>query len=220
MSNKHAYLAALLWLSLAGAVAGCQQAPEREQEAVKAPPKATPEKVVAALDDGNEPAGLKRSAAAATGIDAIAGRWKVLESKGGTSQAAGQITGAIAEFYPESLRWSYRPKGAKGLNQLCREPVIAPLEKPAAKSALADDLEPLIDRSIKQAEGSTAQQILCAAGGDWGPKSGADFIILSDGRIAMRWHGGASIILERMVQAAPKQDMTREDYAADSYSKN
>lgn len=144
-------------------------------------------------------------------IDTIEGGWRVVAS----SRARSDLKGAIAEIYPEAVTWSYLPKGAQVERQFCREPLLEDLSAERSKST-ADGLAAPLLKGTKQPAQSQVHELKCAKGGEWGPASGTDMILLEDGSLRIGWMDGETLTLRRLDRVAPKDNMQPEDYAADT----
>lgn len=152
-------------------------------------------------------------------IEEISGGWRVTSvegAKAGSENA--NMKGAIAEIYPESARWSYKPKGAGKLDGFCQEPVAGIVRTNPAQAASKKRFDV---GGKKIAENAVAHELLCGGGGEFGKADGAgtDFALLSPDQMAMTWDDGTVLILEKMERPSPKEDMKPEDYRASDYDR-
>ena len=211
-----AIAAALTALLLSGC--GLLDNAPAEQESAKAvasPPVASSEAVA------------KKSATAtsATGdaieqeltIEEISGGWKVARIEGAKPGSAdANMTGAIAEIYPESASWSYKPKGAGALDDFCQEPVAGIVSSDAARRAVKNRFakggKPIANSAVPH-------ELMCGGGGQFGDSEGAgtDIALIGPNEMAMTWDNGTVLILQRMDRPAPNEDMKPEDYRASDY---
>lgn len=152
-------------------------------------------------------------------IEEIAGGWRVARVEGAKagSQSANMI-GAIAEIYPESASWSYKPKGAGALNDFCQEPVAGIVRSTAAQKAVKDRLAVPGKRIADKA---VPHELMCGGGGSFGDSegSGTDIALIAPDNMAMTWDDGTVLILEKMDRPAPKDDMQPQDYRASDYNR-
>ena len=127
------------------------------------------------------------------------------------------MKGAIAEIYPESASWSYKPKGAGALNDFCREPVAGIVRKQSAQEAVKDRFAA---GGKRIADKAVAHELMCGGGGAFGDSDGAgtDIALIAPDRMAMTWDDGSVLILQRMKRATPEKNMKPEDYRASDYN--
>lgn len=132
-----------------------------------------------------------------------------------SANQAPAIQGAIAEVYPESLRWSYKPAGATGLDDYCQAPVAGIVLQAAALVNMAADVKTAQERlKIATAQLGHPHEWLCSGGGSWGPsdQAGTDFVLVSNNHMLMRWQQGSMLYLEKLQRVAPKANMQGKDY--------
>lgn len=179
---------------------GCERAPEP-----------------VAPDPEGELAESSKRAAAPTGadkgltLDAIAGGWRVVSS----SREDSTLIGAIAEIYPETIAWSYRPGAAMALEPVCREPVLEDLG--AERSAEATrDLAARLLKGGREVAKSRPHEIRCASGDQWGPPSGTDLVLSESGKLLVGWENGEVLALVKLERPAAKDPMEPGDYKADT----
>lgn len=125
--------------------------------------------------------------------------------------------GAIAEIYPESLNWSFRPRGGEAMDDFCEDPVSGVIASEAAAAKIRRKFAPAMRKfGIDPKTAGRPHEFLCS-GGSWGASEaeGADFIPVGDDRILLRWTEGNIILLERLGRVAEKKDLTPQDYLAD-----
>jgi len=151
-------------------------------------------------------------------IEALAGGWRVVAVVNAAGKSASQaqaIQGAIAEVYPESLRWSYQPAGATGLNDYCQAPVAGIVLQAAALANITADFTPAQQRlKIAKSQLGHPHEWLCSGGGSWGPsdQAGADFVLVGKHHMLMRWQQDTVLYLEKLRRVAPKANMQGKDY--------
>ena len=151
-------------------------------------------------------------------IEAISGGWRVARVEGAKpGSETANMKGAIAEIYPESARWSYKPKGAGALNDFCQEPVPGIVRTAGAQRAVKDRFAKSGQRIADKA---VAHELMCASGGAFGDSDGAgtDIALIKPGTMAMTWDDGTVLILEQINRPDAKETMKPEDYRATDYN--
>ena len=211
MSNSRLLQFALIPVFSALALTGCQRDSHNSNTENTGPDSATPTAKLAPAPGIGEIRSQDNAGERTLNLSEIEGGWRVVAS----STKGSPVIGAIAEIYPESLSWSYRPDGATGLDQLCQEPVLGNFheerserENRAMTKAIAG---PRADLAV-----APPHEVLCAKGGAWGPDAGSDVVLLDDGKLLMTWNDGQRLELERLVRPEAKAEMESEDYKADS----
>lgn len=154
-------------------------------------------------------------------IEELSDGWRVEDifepetrARGGNSPPP---EGAIAEIYPESLNWSFRPRGGEAMDDFCEEPVSGVIASDAAAAEIRNEFAPAMRKfAIDPKSAGRPHEFLCS-GGSWGASEaeGADFIPVGADRILLRWTGGNIILLERLGRVTEKKDLTPQDYLAD-----
>lgn len=160
-------------------------------------------------------------------ISQFAGRWRVVrvfDVKAGRNKADkprnnAAVLGAIADIYPKSISWSYRPEKSAFLDEFCEDPVSAIL----VKSEYLHNIERLFapikgQLPVPADQWHTPHEFLCATSGAFGDSSekGSPFILSKDGQyVIMSWKNGWVISLRKMDMPDAPKNMRPQDYRDD-----
>lgn len=180
-----------LTVALAVVIISCDRAPPTEKPAdpakpVAAKPAPAPAPPVESPDEIQ--------------LAALTGVWRVVSVEPGPAakfaKDDARIVGALMDVFPEQLSWSYKPSPAFSGSDVCVGPVSGVIEEGEFASRTRKLLAPAIARVKERLRHSRPHQWLCGDGGSWGDD--AEFTALGDGRMAMRWPGDLTLILERI----------------------
>ena len=211
MSNSRLCRYALIPVFATLALTGCQRDSRESNTDTPEPKGATPTAKLAAAPDIGEIRPQENTGKRTLNLSEIEGGWRVVAS----STKGSPVIGAIAEIYPESLTWSYRPDGAAGLDQLCQEPVLGNFHEERSERENRAMTKAIAGLRADMAV-APPHEVLCAKGGAWGPDAGSDIVLLNDGKLLMTWRDGQRLELERLARPEAKADLDPEDYKADS----
>ena len=108
-----------------------------------------------------------------------------------------RVVGALMDVYPEKLSWSYQPSADFAPSDLCLGPVAGLIANAEVAGETRAMLTQAIGRSNKGGGGVSAPHAwLCGDGGSWGNE--AEFQTVGEERMAMRWPGDITLVLERI----------------------
>lgn len=131
------------------------------------------------------------------GIEALTGVWRVtgVVPDAGAKYAANdkRIVGSLVDIFPDEMRWSYKTTADFPAADVCLGPVSAVIAEREFAAKARALLAPAIGNARKVHK---PHQWLCGDGGNWGDD--AEFQPFDDGKMAMRWRGGVTLLLERV----------------------
>jgi hypothetical protein len=135
----------------------------------------------------------------------LAGIWRVtgvVPDKGSAFATDDpRIVSSLIDFLPDQIRWSYKASTGFASDDVCMGPVAGIIDD----SDYADQARRLIAPSVASVRSSVTglsrpHQWLCGEGGSWG--NDTEFQRLADGKVAMRWTGEVTLILDRVRKVA------------------
>lgn len=134
-------------------------------------------------------------------LDDLTGIWRVtgvVPGKGSAYAADdARIVGSLMDVLPDQLRWSYKASNGFAADDVCLGPVAGIIDDSDYAGVARKLIAPAIARlRAKVSRLSRPHQWLCGDGGSWGEDT--EFQQLAAGRIAMRWTGDVTLILERI----------------------
>jgi hypothetical protein len=193
---------ARLPLLLALALVACRRdapaspTPEPSPQAAQRPPAPAP-------DAG--PAAPPGEGAEEVQLGSLLGIWRVvavLPGAGATFAADDpRIVGALIDVYPERLAWSYLASKDFSPTDLCLGPVSGLIADAAIAGDVRTALAPALRRTgTDPGHLSRPHRWLCGDGGEWGDE--AEFQVIGRDRMAMRWPGDLTLVLERIRRAS------------------
>ncbi len=134
-------------------------------------------------------------------LDDLTGIWRVTgvapDGKSDFAVDDKRIVGSLMDVLPGQLRWSYTASKAFSSSDVCFGPVSGIIDD----DEYAEGARKLIAPAVSRLRGqvlrlSKPHQWLCGDGGTWGEET--EFQQLAPGRIAMRWRGDVTLIMERV----------------------
>lgn len=134
-------------------------------------------------------------------LDELTGIWRVTGVvPGRQSDFAGddkRIVGSLMDVLPGQLRWSYTASKGFAGDDVCFGPVPGIIDDSEYAGMARKLIAPAVSRLQEQAlQLSRPHQWLCGDGGTWGEET--EFQQLGPGRMAMRWRGDVTLIMERV----------------------
>lgn len=190
---------ASLPVALALALAGCgKQTPAPAAQSSETPALATeavPAKPLASPSEDRDEIQL----------ESLAGVWRVTEVVAGKDArfAANdpRIVGSLMDVFPENVSWSYLPDKAFAPSDLCLGPVSGIIDNAEVAAEVRAALAPALATASDGANQiSRPHQWLCGDGGNWGED--AEFQTIGTDRMAMRWPGDLTLVLQRVRRAS------------------
>jgi hypothetical protein len=138
-------------------------------------------------------------------VESLLGVWRVVAVLPGAAAAFKtddpRIVGALMDVYSDKLSWSYQASGEFSPTDLCLGPVSGVIANPEIADEVRAELGPARRRFGTEAGGlSRPHHWLCGDGGSWGDE--AEFQVVGRDRMAMRWPGGLTLVLERIRRAS------------------
>lgn len=185
---------ARLALALGLALLGC------EREAREAAPSAT-ETVPGAVAI---PTPIREELPGEVQAEDLFGTWRVVGvvPDAGSTYARNdpRITGALMDIYAEKLGWSFLPDKGFRPEEVCLGPISGLATQSADAGAIRADLAPALATVKPGRRLSRPHRWMCGDGGEWGGEAG--FQLAGRDEMAMRWHGGVSLLLHRIQRAS------------------
>jgi len=190
-----------LALLIALTLVACRQdepaspAPEKSRPAARqiAPRPPDPRPAVAQSEFGEE-----------VQVETLLGVWRVIEVLPGPHARFKaddpRIVGSLMDVYLEKLSWSYEPSADFVPADLCLGPVSGLIANTEIADEVRAELAPAVRRAVTDGVRlSRPHQWLCGDGGSWGDE--AEFQVIGAERMAMRWPGDLTLVLERIRRA-------------------
>lgn len=162
-----------------------QKPPEKQAAPAKLPPASAPS------EDLGE-----------VGIGALSGVWRVtgvIPDKGAKFGADDKrIMDSLIDIAPEQMSWSYKASADFPATDVCLGPVSAVIVESEFAARARKLLAPALRASRNVYK---PHQWFCGDGGDWGDET--EFQPLGDGKMAMRWRGDVTLLLDRIKRPDP-----------------
>ena len=112
-----------------------------------------------------------------------------------------RIVGSLIDVLPDQIRWSYKASDRFASDEVCLGPVAGIIDDAEYAEKARKLVAPAVTRlKAKVPSLSKPHQWLCGDGGSWGDDT--EFQKLADGKVAMRWTGGVTLILDRIRKVA------------------
>jgi hypothetical protein len=184
-------------VALALALAGCG----KQAQAPAVQPSEKSADVAATADTVTRPAMPPVEDPDEVQLESLAGVWRVIGVMPGKSARFAaddrRIVGALMDVTPETLSWSYHPDEAFAPEDLCLGPVSGII----AHAEIAQEIRGLLAPALAAARQGRARvsrphHWLCGDGGSWGED--AEFQVIGEDQMAMRWPGDLTLVLERI----------------------
>ncbi|MEO0643731.1 MAG: hypothetical protein AAFY47_10000 [Pseudomonadota bacterium] len=135
-----------------------------------------------------------------------------------STRADSVLIGAIADIYPETLQWSYRPdipaqERTSPVQSVCHEPVLEDLGAERAEATTRSLAARLLMGTNVEAL-SNPHELRCASGGEWGPQSGTELLLTQSGTLLIGWERGEILRLEKLDRPPARRPAEAERDAA------
>ena len=136
---------------------------------------------------------------------ALTGIWRVtgVVPDQGSAFAADdpRIVRSLIDVTPDQIRWSYKTSSDFASDDVCMGPVAGIIDDREYANKARQLIAPALGKMRASVSGlSRPHQWLCGDGGSWGSET--EFQQLAEGRVAMRWTGGVTLILNRVRKIA------------------
>lgn len=108
-----------------------------------------------------------------------------------------RILTSLIDILPDQIRWSYKASSNFASDDVCMGPVAGIIDDREYAEKVRQLIAPTLGKVRASISGlSRPHQWLCGDGGSWG--NDAEFQKFADGRVAMRWTGNVTLILDRV----------------------